>query len=79
MLAYKASYTHDEYGNEVLVDAHDHTVHGLPPEVHFNDFGNALLGAFNIFYNEEWNLTMYEYANATNLAIVYYVIALVMG
>ncbi|CAD8084517.1 unnamed protein product [Paramecium sonneborni] len=31
-------------------------------EIHFNGIGNALMAVFNIFYAEEWHVTMYQHA-----------------
>ncbi|CAD8172269.1 unnamed protein product [Paramecium octaurelia] len=31
-------------------------------EIHFNGIGNSLMAVFNIFYAEEWHVTMYQHA-----------------
>jgi hypothetical protein len=72
-LAYRAFFEKNHHGELEL--AH----HGEPPELHFDDFGNSLLGSFSIFYNEEWHISMYQYGVATKLSLVYYVITIVLG
>ena len=73
MLAYKARFEENELGISEL------NMHGEPPEIHFETFGNALLASFNIYYNEEWHIAMFSFARATHLSIVYYVFAILIG
>ncbi|CAD8074658.1 unnamed protein product [Paramecium sonneborni] len=47
--------------------------------IHYNDFGNSLMGAFNIFYNEEWHLTMYRYGRVTPISFIYHIIFILLG
>jgi hypothetical protein len=73
LLAYKARFKFEE--SEIS----EINFHGHPPEIHFETFGNALLASFNIFYNEEWHKAMFSFARATNLSIVYYIFAILIG
>jgi hypothetical protein len=41
--------------------------------------GNALIAAFNVFYNEEWHMAMFQLARTTALSILHYVIFIIMG
>lgn len=34
-------------------------LHGEPPVIHYETFGNAILASLNIFYNEEWHISMF--------------------
>jgi len=47
--------------------------------IYYTDFGSSLMAAFNIFYNEEWHITMYRYARKTPLSIIFYVLSIVLG
>ncbi len=56
LLAYKSRYEINEEGIS------EYNIHGEPPEIHYETFCNALLASFNIYYNEEWHFTMFEFA-----------------
>ena len=61
-------------GNSLLEN--ELTEHQTP--IHYNDFGNSLMGAFNIFYNEEWHLTMFRYARVTALSFIFHIISIIL-
>ena len=52
---------------------------GVSASVNFETFGNSYMAATNIFYNEEWQVTMYNYGHYTYLSIIYYVIGIIFG
>ncbi|CAD8076090.1 unnamed protein product [Paramecium sonneborni] len=47
--------------------------------IYYDDFGSALMAVINIFYNEEWHITMYKYGRHTQASIVFYIICVVFG
>ena len=53
------------------------TEHQTP--IHYNDFGNSVMASFNIFYNEEWHVTMYKYARVTKVSFVFYIFSVILG
>lgn len=53
------------------------TEHETP--IHYNDFGNSVMASFNIFYNEEWHLTMYRYGRVTPISFIYHIISILLG
>ena len=73
MLAYKARFEITEGEVSEL------NLHGEPPVIHYETFGNAILASLNIFYNEEWHISMFEIARGTSLSIVFYVCAILIG
>ncbi len=52
---------------------------GEPPEIHYDTLGSALIAAFNIFYNNEWHIAMFELARVSHLSIGHYVVFIVFG
>jgi hypothetical protein len=75
LLAYEARFV-EEHGEPIIAEDFKE---GQPPFIHFEDLGSALMAAFNIFYNEEWHVIMFEFARVTKLSIVYYVIFILLG
>lgn len=47
--------------------------------VNYDDFGSALMASLNIFYNEEWHITMYKYARNTIISFVFYIFSVILG
>lgn len=47
--------------------------------IYFDDFGSALMASVNIFYNEEWHVTMYKYARVTKVSFVFYIFSVILG
>lgn len=48
--------------------------------VNYDNLGHALMGSFNIFYNEEWHMCMYLYTKANESAsIIFFVFAIMFG
>lgn len=47
--------------------------------IYFDDFGSALMASVNIFYNEEWHVTMYKYARQTYVSFFYYILSVILG
>jgi hypothetical protein len=47
--------------------------------IYYDDFGSALMASVNIFYNEEWHVTMYKYARETNVSFVFYILSVILG
>jgi hypothetical protein len=75
LLAYSARF--DESGSHITI-AKDFR-HGHAPLMHYEDFGSSLMSALNVFYNEEWHISMFEFARVTNLSIVFYVPLIILG
>jgi len=75
LFSYRARFELDEKG-----ESHVSSTHGHPPVIHYESFGNSLLAAFNIYYNEEWHLSMYEFARTNEVTtIIFYVITVIIG
>ncbi|CAD8064649.1 unnamed protein product [Paramecium sonneborni] len=47
--------------------------------IYYDDLGSAIMAVINIFYNEEWHITMYKYGRYTQASIVFYIICVVFG
>lgn len=47
--------------------------------IYYDDFGSALMAAVNIFYNEEWHVTMYKYARHTYVSFFYSIFSVILG
>lgn len=47
--------------------------------IYYDDFGSALMAAVNIFYNEEWHVTMYKYALHTYVSFFYSILSVILG
>ncbi|CAD8153287.1 unnamed protein product [Paramecium pentaurelia] len=47
--------------------------------IYYDDFGSALMAAVNIFYNEEWHVTMYKYARHTYVSFFYSILSVILG
>lgn len=77
LMAYRARFSYDENGKYII--APDPKL-GAPPSIHFEDFGSALMTSFNIFYNEEWHITMYEMARTEQfISIIFFVFMILFG
>ena len=47
--------------------------------IYYDDLGSAIMAVVNIFYNEEWHITMYKYGRHTQASIVFYIICVIFG
>lgn len=47
--------------------------------INFDDIGSAIMASVNIFYNEEWHISMYKYGRKTKVSFVYYVFSVILG
>ncbi|CAD8060541.1 unnamed protein product [Paramecium primaurelia] len=47
--------------------------------IYYNDLGSAIMAVVNIFYNEEWHITMYKYGRNTEASIVFYILCVIFG
>ncbi|CAD8145327.1 unnamed protein product [Paramecium pentaurelia] len=47
--------------------------------IYYNDLGSSIMAVVNIFYNEEWHITMYKYGRHTQASIVFYIICVIFG
>lgn len=76
LLSYRARFLYDSQGYPRTATDFKQAV---PPTIHYENFGNALLASFNVFYNEEWHVSMFEHARMTNSSIPYFVLVILMG
>lgn len=57
-LAYKVRFEETPEGELEL----SHSNEGVSATINYEGFGNALMAATNVFYNEEWHITMFIHA-----------------
>jgi hypothetical protein len=79
LLAYRVRFTPGEFEHEDIVeDLNDH--HAFPPRMNYEGFGNSIMAAMSIFYNEEWHVAMFKFARVYPFSsIIFYVICILVG
>ncbi|CAK89639.1 unnamed protein product (macronuclear) [Paramecium tetraurelia] len=75
LLAYKVRF--EELPNGELEISHSNE--GISAPINYEGFGNALMAATNVFYNEEWHITMFIHAQKIWVSILYHIISILMG
>ncbi|CAD8095701.1 unnamed protein product [Paramecium sonneborni] len=75
LLAYKVRF--EELPNGELEISHSNE--GISATINYEGFGNALMAATNVFYNEEWHITMFIHAQKISVSIFYHICSILMG
>lgn len=55
------------------------SIEGFSAPINYEGFGNAFMAATNIFYNEEWHITMLLYGLKEWVSLLYHIFFILFG
>ncbi|CAD8180886.1 unnamed protein product [Paramecium pentaurelia] len=74
-LAYKVRFEQLENGSYQPVDS----INGISAPINYEGLGNSFMAATNIFYNEEWHITMLLYGEKIWVSLFYHIFIILLG
>jgi hypothetical protein len=79
LLAYRGRFIEGDYEHEDI--APDYTdPEAEPPRMNYEGFGNSIMAAMSIFYNEEWHAAMFKFARIYPVsAFMFYILCILIG